>query len=979
MRKIFILTLLIVAFSCKVSATNIDSINLQLRSLFGNLAKPAPAKLFNWDMAVHMVDSSLFVPANTVDTLNIDRWSQMYTEMRNSAYDTTAWQPFDDVLNSSLQYRGDTINILTMFWDYYRFKPNALNTNTYFNFDTINNILTDKFPRPGYPYDEYTVFAASPNRYKTRFQSTTFRIGTDNLFFDNFHPLIASNPQNYTMKANFHDGSGWHNVTLGIDNYFHVIFPSAGEYPIEIVVESKRRRGIIAKSVSRITAPKLRAGVNDIPDSQLSLFGMELNVYEPCSSQSPQHEKTLIYVEGLDVMDFIPSMNRDADEIYLSQVRDPGIADLRNFGYRIIVVDWQNSRIDMHDNADNLIQLLDHLKCGGIIGDGTIEQFVIMAESMGGIVANLALLKMESGNHQSPCQQDKEHNVRLLVTNDSPFSGAHIPMSIQKMARFIQNNATLATGVINPLLPILVKQQFRANNILLDGTAAKQLLMNHVSNVSFLGVPNYYQHSKRGDFLQDVQALGTHPRHCKIVAMSDGNMLGLGQTRYWDGDDRQAGDALLHARTTLHGTILGRRFNLIQGNIELNTDPNGIGDLGNLNAGTWWVKIRLKWFGLRFYTGFNSALLRDWDGNMRPVSTAAGGMLEYNNIIRTGLVNNFNLAYQGSGVWRNNSPNKWGWDTRVRTDGFHWNFIPVSSAFDFGFGLSIPFDNMSISSFMTPGRIPFDVIYGVPGNTVSFSNQTNPAFFGVHPYIRNRHHVDVINDVLTDNALAPNAQRIYTYPCPPGSPLPSRFVQMLNKEMGDEEIYLTNRTLPCHSSFSFTEAVIVNQNNPFYNYPSGWSTVDALPSVYSKEEPFIISGNGMAEFNTTTGNVQYSPPFSGPYYSPIFTFQPCCENFYKKAKTPVLAELDPNEITIFPNPTDEHFVMNFFPEKKGDLVYKILDMQGRLILKGDHRVENGGSAFYLPVKLPDGIPAGQYVIVAQFNNKHFANKLAVKR
>jgi len=982
MRKtILIILISIFSFQYASSQTNIDSINWQLRGLFGNLAKPNPPKLFNWDMAVHFVDSSLYVPINVDDTLNLDKWSRMYTEMRNSAYDTTAWLHFDDIFYPNLQYGGDTLNMFTMYFDYYRFKPGVLDTNIYFNFDTVNNILTDKYPRPGYPYNDYTVFASAPNKYRTRYQSVTYRIGTDNLLFDNFHPLIASNPKNYTMRANFHDGSGWHYVTFGVDNYFHVVYPTEGQYPIEIEIHEKRQgNSLIAKSVSSIKAPKYRIGPNDIANQTLNVHGMNINVYEPCNNQAPEHVKTLVYLEGLDVEDFF-SRENDAQALYESAFIRSGLADLRNFGYRILVVDWQNSRINMHDNADNVVALLDDLKCGTFFGDLNIqEQVVLMGESMGGIIANLALLKMENG-HQSPCFPEKEHNVHLLVTNDSPFEGAHIPMSIQKMARFLQNQAT---GRIAPLLPVLLKYYFKKNDILLDGDAAKQLLVDHVSNVSLLGIPTYDQHQMRYDFEQDVQALGNHPRHCKMVAMSDGNMLGLGQTRYWDGDDRTAGDALLHARTTLHGTILGRRFNLIQGNIQLNTDPNGNGDLGDLSAGTWWVKIRLKWFGIRFYVGMNSALLRDWDGSMRPISTAAGGLLDYNFVIQDELIDNFGLNYtaNANGTWERLNNNRWGWDTRVRTDGFHWNFIPVSSAFNFGPNLVVPYDNLSIGSFMNHPLMPFDVIYGVPGNTQIGGPTTIQADFQNNVEIRNFDHTQLINDTLTDNAGGnpPDFHRLYTSFCPPGpTQILNRPTQMLNKEVGDNELYLNNRVLPCLASFSISDQIVVNQLNPYYNYPSGVSTVDAMPSVYSKEEPFIIDNNALAQLTTTTGNVTYDPPFTGPFTTPSYNFVPCCENYYKT--TPevksIFRELQ-DGLTIFPNPTTNKFVMKFVPKETGLLHWKIVDLQGRVVQKGNQNVGVENTEYHLPITLQSNLVSGQYILLSQYNESYFTNKLIIQ-
>ena len=209
--------------------TSVDSINWQLRALFTNLAKPVPPRLFNWDMAVHTVDSSLFIPINYTDTISIDNWYEMYTEMRNSAYDTIPMITADSVINHCYQVGPDTINIASMFYDYYRFKPDAMTTNIYFDFDTVNNILTDKIIRPGFPYDIFKVFSASPITNTAKRNQVIFRFAPDNTFYDNFNPLDANAGNSGTiLRVNFNEGTGWHNVTLGQECLIPIYFTNAG-------------------------------------------------------------------------------------------------------------------------------------------------------------------------------------------------------------------------------------------------------------------------------------------------------------------------------------------------------------------------------------------------------------------------------------------------------------------------------------------------------------------------------------------------------------------------------------------------------------------------------------------------------------------------------------------------------------------------------------------------------------------------------
>jgi hypothetical protein len=78
-------------------------------------------------------------------------------------------------------------------------------------------------------------------------------------------------------------------------------------------------------------------------------------------------------------MDFRAGLNRDADFIYKTQIYDTKIADLRNYGYKIWVVDWENSRQKIQNNADNLIKLINFINCNSAFADiNNKEEIVIM-------------------------------------------------------------------------------------------------------------------------------------------------------------------------------------------------------------------------------------------------------------------------------------------------------------------------------------------------------------------------------------------------------------------------------------------------------------------------------------------------------------------------------------------------------------------------------------------------------------------------
>ena len=59
---------------------------------------------------------------------------------------------------------------------------------------------------------------------------------------------------------------------------------------------------------------RTRAGDNDTATAVHHQFGMHVNVYNPCVDTKDKDIKNLIYLEGFDMMDFIPNSLRDAQE-----------------------------------------------------------------------------------------------------------------------------------------------------------------------------------------------------------------------------------------------------------------------------------------------------------------------------------------------------------------------------------------------------------------------------------------------------------------------------------------------------------------------------------------------------------------------------------------------------------------------------------------------------------------------------------------
>ena len=899
-------------------------------------------------MTAHFIDSNYFDHDNSLDTLDIETFKQMYTEMKYSAYDTLPFEPIDTIMWRTYQYRPDTINLLFMRYDYYELKPDAMTTNTYFDFDTVNNTLSDKVIRPDYPYDIKRIFVVSPNKHIITKRKVTYKLDAANFFKDEFNGFGYTGETNpHLIEVNFNDGSGWHTIPTGMNTHITITYPNtSGVFLIEARI--KYNGNIVDYSKSFIKKKATREDPFDDPDVVMNMFNMQINVYNPCSMQ-PEHMKTLVYLEGFDILDFLPNMLRTADDIYITQVRNSGISDLRNFGYRIFVVDWVNSRQAIQNNAENLINLINFINCDNLANNCN-EETVIIGESMGGLIAKYALMKIEQDGIKDGCA--REHRVRLLLTLDTPHDGAHVPMSIQLVYRYFRNHFPF--GFISGLPSSFLSNSIglTAFDMFLECDAAKQMLIDHVSTQSLLGPWTFHEHNMRDQLVNEFITMGGRPQFCKVVAASNGNMAGLDQTRYWDGNPRTPGDRLFNARSEIFVRFLGVRLPIVGFDLKMNTDPNGIGNLGSLNYGTWFIKLKLKWFGIKIYTDYNSLCNKDWHGNMVPISTSSGGLLEYNNEIRANVLDNF--PYTGQGNWETNTNNSL---TRMQTDGFAWCFVPTASALNFGPALNVNFDGIPTAAVLN--NDPFDVIYGIDGSLQAFVPQDiNPLDFNENTYIRNQYHLNVRNDSLTDANQFP-VELFYNDPVNnPNCENP--MIRMVNREIGDNEIVVDNRTLDWNASLSIHEKITVNDYVRHYTYANYQDLTYTKRSVYSKENPLIINSPAVYDFfvnNNPATDIIYNAPFTGPYNASTFSILPCCNAYLAPNK---FNHGEKHSIKVYPNPLmSNQLNVDFDTNITGQVKYSFFNSIGVKVNSNILKLDNSNT---LRIIRPNELSSGIYFL-----------------
>lgn len=977
------------------------SVDSQLRAFFAPLCHPNPGPGFLIDMAGHTLDSVEFTD-NNPDTINRDVWFKIYEEMRNCAYDTTSMITYDSVFALGAKVHKDTVTMNMLAYDYLRFNDSALSSNYYFTVDTNTQIITENgSPCELNPYLTQRVFASCPLTYYLGYKNTTFKVDPAMIFHDAPNDFFSNV---WTLQIDFGDGSGYHNFNTSAVTYYQVTYPAAG--PVYIKTRVLDGPVVIMSSIAVAIATDIQKFT---PSYSRQIGNVSVSFYEECDASGGPLEKTLLYIEGFDPEDVVGVFgDRDASDIYGEMIRGGKLDELKNFGYKIAIVTWNNSRRDIVDNGLDLVEVLKELKCDMVVsGDsGTDQQFVIVAESMGGLAARYALTFLEQ-NWQTAggCLAEKMHNTRLLITFDTPHKGANIPIAIQHLYR---STSFFLFGA-NTLTQFLAG---KVTGALLDAKSVKQMLLYHVDTYNPF-THEYKEHSNKTDFDDLLADQGNYPQFCKMVAMSNGSLKGIGQTHFYDTVQRTPNDFLLDLNSNQYLRLFGNDVQLLGTNFEMRTTPNGSGPLATntidfykpkifFQIKKWKLKIVVEsryWFNI----GATSSGI-----NMRPYDVMPGSVENYNDKLITqdyqpsglAFVSLFGLNHAsydaGSHSWHVDNfygGGKFGFGRSVdmHTDGMHYCFIPTFSALDYA--NSSYWENIEDENVATiMSKTPFDVITGITEDypygrfTKGFNYPAFPSTdveidYNVRRY--NRLHLFVRTDRLGEWVNGERTPDGFRYlPCGEGESGHTKF--FLNREIGDDSLLIENRTTAWRCIYDAERYIGVNERSNYYAYPSSTNSL-TFPGVYSREDSLWIGYNTPIILMTRdTNEIHYPVQYDGRIIRDSIAWVKCCEASTASFKTgtniPGAADLDvDSRFIVYPNPVSDNELNIVYPaqeDKSTRLV--IYDMTGRKMMDKIYSENVNGQSHYKLTIEKGRYPAGNYIVILKNGINTFRQTVIIK-
>ncbi|MFT3948609.1 MAG: T9SS type A sorting domain-containing protein [Agriterribacter sp.] len=506
-------------------------------------------------------------------------FSELYKTIFTGKFNNTASLRHPHV-HDSLFYIARQKNVITLSG--LLFKYNAIDPNAQTNgkIDVVNGQLKDKYVSGVWqnPYQEFTSIAITPSiiRFKKKSCSVIF---PQNLWLSNVGSTVSSIQFdagdgagyrtlafNTSVSLNYAD-TGWKHWTFKVNRigglpalYTHtkVYFGNPG------VGASARTAGVPISArgaeidvKQNITAAEAYNGIFGKADIIISYHSVADRVirrplivaegFDPGHITDPEEE------EGInDFAGFIRTIERSSSinlQTLLSD--DPST-------YDIIYVNWRNGTDYLQRNAFVLEAVIRWVNANKQPLAGVLQGNVVLGSSMGGVIARMALGRMDRGGGSfNGTGGYNAHQTRLYISLDAPHLGANVPLGAQAAARHA-SRMYIASGPAAMTTEYLatVFGQFSPLTTLrlADQPAARQMLINRI-DVNF-----NTSNTDHVNFQNELRTQWAYPVNIRCVAISDGNECAIDQ-------EYTAGSALLYYDFDAKTRIGAELFDIFNGGV----------------------------------------------------------------------------------------------------------------------------------------------------------------------------------------------------------------------------------------------------------------------------------------------------------------------------------------------------------------------------------------------------------------------------
>lgn len=455
-----------------------QSLKQYLIEEYGSVADSPVSTGILYDLVAPLSGIERFDGSSGSPTVTLKQWLQLSHEMKRAALVESSMPSHKDLRETGRVYARDHVYPIAILDFNYNRVRQTIPFEEVWQFERGKIVSVNRAV-----LEEQRLFAVSALYDRTyRGSEVCFRIDDTAFYFTN----NASDVRYFEIDLD--NGSGYRRIDSNGD-----VIAQYGTMGVKTV------RVRVVQSDETVLEGSFRFEVRslDTPDPheiwQVQATTPYMGIYaagEAYVYLSDQHStltNPLIMVEGLDLDN---SLNWD--ELYELLNQEDLIETLREMGYDAIVLNYTESTTYVQANAFLVMELVQQVN----EALSWESSSVLVGASMGGLTTRYALTYMEANA--------LPHNIRTLITFDSPHSGADIPLGIQYWTDFFASESADAEALRDAL----------------NTPAARQLLVTHFTDPPSSTASCDPLHD---DLTADLMLIGNYPTQPRKVSVVNGS------------------------------------------------------------------------------------------------------------------------------------------------------------------------------------------------------------------------------------------------------------------------------------------------------------------------------------------------------------------------------------------------------------------------------------------------------------------------
>ncbi len=567
MKKIFQLLLLVCVISTAKAQTfrppsfaDVDNnYRTYVNQVFGALESNRVTTGLLADYGFDFTDPKIYNGSVLVDSTLMEQgvYSELYKTIFTSKFNSNAGTLVHPSVYDSLCYIARQKEVITLSG--LLFKYNAIDPNAQANgkMQTVNGQLKDKYVGSVWqnPYQEFNTMAISPStiNYNLTYCSVVL---PSNLFLTNRSSEISS------IQFNAADGLGYRTIQYNTPVSLNYADTGWKRWIFKITLISGQQLFSHTKVHFNNTSNAAGSGgaaARGVADRRATItateqfngaFGVADIVISYRNINDQVLRRPLIVAEGFDPGWITSPEEPEGENSFAGFVAS--VINSRSFAlqslvsdnpsqYDLVYVNWRNGTDWLQRNELALEAVIRWVNANKQPLAGVMQPNVVLGSSMGGVIARMALGRMDRGGGQNGAGGFAAHQTNLYVSLDAPHQGANVPLGYQAAARHATRMyvSTGGLAVAVEIIQLLRNGPSPLLNLLLaDQPASRQMLTNRIDiNYNQTNAPNQ-------QFLQELRTQWAYPVNIRNIAISNGSECAIDQ-------EFAAGSSLLyHYRST---------------------------------------------------------------------------------------------------------------------------------------------------------------------------------------------------------------------------------------------------------------------------------------------------------------------------------------------------------------------------------------------------------------------------------------------